>query len=153
MTLYLVQHGKSLPAEDGPDPGLSPEGRGTVHRIAEVAKAYGIRVDAIFHSGKKRAEETADIFVGHLSPAGGSRQQSGLKPMDDVARLAGLLDPNDFLMLVGHLPFMSRLAGWLVTGNADQPVFAFQNGGIVCLDRKPDADRWIIKWSLSPDIG
>lgn len=153
MALYLVQHGKSLPKEEDPDQGLSEGGMNEIRRIADVARDYGIRVAAILHSGKKRARQTAEIFADHLSPAEGSHEKTGLKPLDDVTALSGLIDSKPDLMLVGHLPFMERLTGWLITGDADQPVFKFQNGGIVCLDRLTDSNQWVITWSLSPNIG
>ena len=70
-----------------------------------------------------------------------------------VTALGGLIDSAPNVMLVGHLPFMSRLAAWLITGSIEPPVFAFQNGGIVCLKENPDAGGWVIAWSLSPNIG
>ena len=56
-------------------------------------------------------------------------------------------------MLVGHLPFMDRMASYLVTGSTDTPVFKFQNSGIVCLNKNPDTDSWVIVWTLIPNIG
>lgn len=153
MALYLVQHGKSLPKEEDPDQGLSESGMEEVQRIADVARGYGIRVATILHSGKKRARQTAEIFADRLSPADGLHEKTGLKPLDDVTAMAGLIDSKPDLMLVGHLPFMERLTGWLITGDAGQPVFKFQNGGIVCLDRPAESGKWVIKWSLSPNIG
>lgn len=32
-------------------------------------------------------------------------------------------------------------------------LFKFQNGGIVCLEKDPSRDGWIIKWTLMPHIG
>ena len=60
MALYLVQHGKSLSREAGPDPGLSEEGIAETERIAGVAEGYGVRVAVIRHSAKARARETAE---------------------------------------------------------------------------------------------
>jgi phosphohistidine phosphatase len=77
---------------------------------------------------------------------------SGIDPLDDVAAVANTLKTGDNLMLVGHLPFMERLTGFLITGSAERLIFKFQNGGIVCLDKDPDAQWWFIKWSLSPRI-
>jgi phosphohistidine phosphatase len=56
-------------------------------------------------------------------------------------------------MLVGHLPFMERLTSYLITGSIDIPVFKFQNGGIVCMDKDPDSRSWLIRWALMPKIG
>jgi phosphohistidine phosphatase len=154
MSLYLVQHGKSLPREQDPEQGISEEGSAEVNRIAVVAAGYGVRPGAIRHSGRKRAQQTARIFsevllAGRVEP----EPISGIGPLDDAAPVANMLKTDDNLMLVGHLPFMERLTGFLVTGSIERLVFKFQNGGIVCLDKKPDEGFWFIKWALMPRIG
>jgi len=111
-----------------------------------------VRVSAIKHSGKKRAQQTADIFTSSLNPENGVEQRNGLNPLDDVVPLARTLNVRDNVMLVGHLPFMERLTSYLITGNPDRPVLKFQNGGIVCLDQDPNAQVWVIKWTLMPRI-
>ncbi|MDJ0815414.1 MAG: phosphohistidine phosphatase SixA [Desulfobacterales bacterium] len=153
MALYLVQHGRSRPKDVDPDQGLSDEGIAETKRIAEVALNYRIQVALIKQSGKKRARQTADIFADTLQPAGGVEETAGLKPMDDVSAFAGGLDAGANVMLVGHLPFMERMAAYLVTGSADRPIFKFQNSGIVCLDKDPNSGAWIIVWALMPKIG
>ena len=152
MALYLVQHGKSLLKEQDPEKGLSEQGLSDVEGIAEVARAYAVKVTRIQHSGKKRAYQTADIFATNLNPEGGVLETSGLKPMDDVSDIANTIDSRDNIMLVGHLPFMERLTSFLITGSIDNPVLKFQNGGIVCMDRDPDNQYWFIKWTLVPLI-
>ena len=92
----------------------------------------------------------ADALLGDINKAGAI---SGIGPLDDVTAVANTLKTGDNLMLVGHLPFMERLTGFLVTGSAETLVFKFQNGGIVCLDKDPDARWWFIKWTLMPWIG
>jgi phosphohistidine phosphatase len=154
MALYLVQHGKSLPKEQNPDQSLSEEGLAEVRRIAGVAAGYRVRPLAIRHSGKTRAEQTARVFAEALLPEGGNAEPiSGIGPVDDVSPVAGTLRTEDNLMLVGHLPFMERLTGFLVTGSSERLVFKFQNGGIVCLDKRPEDPFWFIKWTLMPKIG
>ncbi|MEJ2038570.1 MAG: phosphohistidine phosphatase SixA [Desulfosarcinaceae bacterium] len=153
MALYLVQHGKSLPKERDPDQGLSETGIEETRRIAQVAAGYHVSVGRIHHSGKKRACQTAELFSEHLTPEHGIRQIDGIKPLDDVIDLAPDLDPGANLMLVGHLPFMARLAAYLITGKIEPPVFKFQNSGIVCLDKPPQNGGWVIVWTLMPHIG
>ncbi|MGD8369413.1 MAG: phosphohistidine phosphatase SixA [Desulfobacterales bacterium] len=153
MAIYLVQHGKNEPKDVDPEKGLSREGRAEVERIANVAAGYEVVVDRIFHSGKKRALQTAEIMAAALAPRHGVDARKGIDPLDDVASVAGQLDPSTNIMLVGHLPFMERLAAYLVSGTADRPVFKFQNGGIVCIDRHDDGDFWVIRWTLMPNIG
>ncbi len=152
MPLFLVQHGKSLLKDKDPDQGLSDEGAAEVNRIANVAGDYGIRVLAIKHSSKKRARQTADIMASVLKPEKGIMEIPGLKPLDDVSAIQAILNHQDRIMLVGHLPHLERLTSYLITGIAEKTVFKFQNSGIVCLDRDPDNLSWFIKWSLMPKI-
>ena len=152
MSLYLVQHGKSLPKDVDPGQGLSEEGISEVKRIAEVAKNYGVGVGRIQHSGKTRARQTAAIFASALFPGMEMEERSGISPLDDVTAVASSLDTNNNLMLVGHLPFMERITSYLITGSTEKRVFKFQNGGILCLDQEPESSTWHIKWSLMPKI-
>ena len=152
MALYLVQQGQSLPKDVDPDQGLSEEGVAETERIAGVARGYNIKVAQIMHSVKTRAGKTADIFASALQPAGGVKEVEGLKPMDDVAAFASSLNPDSNTMLVGHLPFMERMAAYLVSGSIDKPVFKFQDSGIVRLDKDPESDSWVIVWTLMPHI-
>ncbi len=152
MSVYLVQHGKSLPKERDPKKSLSEEGIAQTERIASVAGGYHVHVTRISHSGKTRARQTAEIIATTLQPTEGIHEGQGLGPMDDVISIAEALDGKSNHMLVGHMPFMSKLASHLITGSTKRPVFKFQNSGILCLDNDPDRNSWIIRWSLMPDI-
>ena len=153
MALYLVQHGKSLPKDQDPDQGLSEEGKAETELIAKTAKEKGVAVSQIKHSVKTRARQTAEILARFLNPTQGVQEISGIKPMDDVVEAAAGIDPVENTMLVGHLPFMERMAAFLITGSIDNPVFKFQNSGIVCLDKDPNTQTWVILWALVPNIG
>ena len=153
MALYLIQHGKSLSKDQDPDQGLSAEGIAETERIAKLAKEHGVAVSQIRHSVKTRARQTADIFANALNPEQGIQEVSGIKPLDDVAEYAADIDPAEDIMLVGHLPFMERMTAFLITRSIDKPVFKFQNSGIVCLDKDPETQAWVILWSLMPKIG
>jgi len=153
MALYLVQHGLALPKAEDPAKGLSVEGRAQTERIAEVARCYGVRVSGIYHSGKARALQTAEIFERYLAPPAGLSQKTGMGPLDDVDVLAEPLDLSADWMLVGHLPSLESLTAYLITGTPTPVVFKFQNSGIVCIDIDPRHERAVIKWSLMPNIG
>jgi len=153
MAIYLVQHGKSLSKEQDPEKGISETGVRETERIAEVAAGYKVDVKRIIHSGKKRALQTAEIFGRHLAPVEGVEKGEGLKALDDVTVWSPKLEPGAGLMLVGHLPFMEKLTGLMTTGSVDIIPFKFQNSGIICLDRDSDREKWLIKWSLMPNIG
>ena len=150
MALFLVQHGKSLPKEKDPDQGLSREGLAETQTMAALAAENNVQVMRIIHSGKKRALQTAEIFVKALEPEAGIIKGAGLAPLDDVTIFASTLNNEENIMVVGHLPFMERLVSYLVTGSLEKPVIKFQNSSIVCLDTEDASDPWFIRWSLFP---
>jgi phosphohistidine phosphatase len=153
MAIYLVQHAECLAKDQDPEKGLSDLGTANATRIAEVAAGYNVPVARILHSGKKRARQTAEIFSKFLAPSEGLAVTEGIGPLDDVALFGDRLDSSSDTMVVGHLPFMERLAAYLITGRPDKPVFKFQNAGIVCLDLHPQAGSWVVRWALMPNIG
>ena len=151
MPILLVQHGKNLPKEIDPEKGLSPEGRKDVERIAEMMCNYRVSVSEIWHSGLKRARQTAEIFAARLGSVLEPLKRDGLAPLDDVTGLN--LNPDENLMIVGHLPFMERLVSFLVAGSPDRPpVVKFQNGGVVALDKNDETGSWYIRWTLFPNF-
>lgn len=150
MPVFLVQHGLSLPKAEDPEKGLSDRGREQTLKIAEVAAGYGVKISQIFHSGKKRAEQTARIMAEILCPGLGIEQMADISAMDDVKRLGNRLDPDSNHMVVGHLPYMEKLVSYLTTGRETPKVLKFQNSGIVCLDQ--DESGWFIRWTLNPNI-
>ena len=87
MALYLVQHGKSLPKETDPDHGLSDEGVADTRGTVRLALDLGLRVGGILHSGKTRAQQTAEILAAALHPPEGIKEAQGLNPLDDVTPL------------------------------------------------------------------
>ena len=152
MSLYLVQHGKCYAEDVDPDRSLTPDGIAEATGIANIALGYGVHISEIWHSGKKRALQTAEIFQSVTGSDRGVKVHPGMGPNDDVAAFTREFAGED-IMLVGHLPFMSRLASYLVTGDSGIPVFRFRNGGLLCLDRNTDTGRWIITCALMPAAG
>jgi phosphohistidine phosphatase len=152
MALYLVQHGKSKPGDKDAERGLTDEGRLEVTHIADITKEHQIPVRVIVHSGKRRALETAEIFTEILGSGIKLERSDGMDPGDDVMLFSERLDARKNEMYVGHLPFMEKLASYLITGTTDKTVFKFQNGGIVCFDRHPETGTWVIKWTLVPNV-
>jgi len=151
MELFLVQHGEAKSANEDSERSLTERGTETVRRMAAWASQAGVTVAQIRHSGKRRAEQTAKLLAGPLRPARGVIAVEGLKPNDDAyAMAATLAAETEPLMLVGHLPFLGRLVGVLVTGEADAVVVRFRNAGIVCLHR--EESRWSVDWAVPPEM-
>ncbi len=150
MDLYLVRHGQAESPAGDPERGLTDLGIKQADAAAEWAAEAGARVTQIWHSGKKRAVETAEIFAKHLHPPGGVLQAGGLLPNDDVVPVADLVESgSESVMIVGHLPFLPRLASVLVAGDPERVGFGMFEGSVVCLHRRDG--RWYAKWMVSPN--
>lgn len=152
MAIYLSQHGKSASKDVDPQRGLTREGSTEVARVAEMLAKAGVSVDVIRHSGKARAAQSADIFAELLLPKEGVESRTGIDPLDDVELFAVEIPTERDEMYVGHLPFMERIVSYLITGDAQGRVVAFQNGGVVRLDWDAEAKRWVIGWAVFPNL-
>lgn len=151
MKLYLVRHGDSLPKEVDPDRPLSERGRTEVDRIASFLRGAGVRVASTMHSGKKRAQQTADLLAASIS-AGASKSIAGIGPLDSTDELARQLDGwQDDTMVVGHLPYMGKLVSRLVVASETATTVVFTPATVVCLERCDDGG-FSIAWMLRPEL-
>ncbi len=152
MKLYLVQHAEAEVEEKDPDRPLTEKGRNDVERVALFAAEFGLDVSRIFHSGKTRARQTAEILGRHLRPSSGISQLDGLKPMDDPKVIGSrLVGYREAIALVGHLPHLGKIAGLLLCGDARKAPIGFRNGGIACLEMD-DTASWSVGWVITPEI-
>ena len=153
MNIYLVQHGKPIPKEEDPDRPLSVQGKNDVERMADFLLKAGIHLEEIFHSGKTRAGQTAEIIAYRLKPGDTPLIKETLAPLADVKVIAEEIGQNQKdIMLVGHLPHLAKLTAYLTSGNESGSVVGFQQGGVVCLRREADGEGWTIAWMLIPEI-
>jgi phosphohistidine phosphatase len=146
MPLYFVQHGLALAKDVDPKRPLSAEGRRQVESIAAHLRRMEVEVKKIYHSGKTRAQETAQIFAEHIGE-GKVYELSGMGPNDNVIQFTVTLK-EDNAMYVGHLPHMGKLVSYLTTGKEDAGVVTFINAGVVCVEK--DDTGFYIKWYLTP---
>lgn len=152
MQLYLVQHGASKSESEDPQRGLTDEGRRVVEHMAQYLAAAGVAPDRIEHSEKLRAHQTAEILAAALHPREGTKQVSGIGPNDDIQPVRERLQTEaNNLMLVGHLPYLSRLVATLLGLEGDRTVVEFRMGGIVRLDRN-ESGQWALHWAVIPDL-
>jgi phosphohistidine phosphatase len=149
--VYLVRHGEAVSAEVDPSRPLTQASWLAVERLAGWAAAADIRPDELLHSGKLRAEQTAEILADYLMPAKGATVRRGLGPDDDVRPLAESLAATDHrLMIVGHLPFMGHLVSQLVVGDANRAVVQFEAAGLVAMQFQDGL--WTITCVVDPEL-
>ena len=151
LRFYLVRHGEAKPNTEDPARPLSDRGQEAVRRVARHAAAMGLEVSEIRHSSKLRARETAEILAEHLRPRPGIRETEGLAPNDDPGKARGELEAAQGpLMLVGHLPHLSRLASALLAGDPEREIIRLEAGAMVCLARTEVGYRLL--WLMTPGM-
>lgn len=152
MKLYLVQHADSKRKEEDPSRPLSERGWKNIRKMARYAEKYlRIQVTQIVHSGKLRAKQTAEVLAEHLHPAKEVVAAEDLEPLADPKLWKNCLaETTEDIMIVGHLPHLSKLAGHLLTGDESKEVVAFRMGGIACLQKDEDG-RWTVQWIITPE--
>lgn len=152
MKLYLLRHGEAVQSIDDARRALSQRGREEVTRIASFLKSNSIKIDQIYHSSRLRAQQTAEIVQMELDAFPSVHLLEGLQPDDDTMPIALLCNQwQEDTMLVGHLPFLSRLAKMLVfqLGSGTQ-CFDFQTASILCLEGA--RGYWSVSWFLFPQL-
>lgn len=152
MRLYLVQHAKAASQETDPQRQLTEEGRRDIQKVAEFIAPLNLSVDYLWHSGKKRAEQTAEVLSEVIKINKEHTARNGLAPNDDVAALKDeLLLSKEDVMIVGHMPFLSKLTSLLLAGSESANTVIFKQAGIVCLNRF-DENQWQLEWMIIPEL-
>lgn len=151
MEVYLVRHGEATSEKEDPERPLSDTGSRDVSIVAEHMSTLNLSISIIYHSTKLRARQTAEIFNEKLKPKNGLKSVEGIAPKDDIRTAFRLIeDCKEPVMIVGHLPHLSKLLSALVTGEEENELVKFGSGSIVCLAKQNQ--HWIIKWSLSREV-
>jgi phosphohistidine phosphatase len=152
MRLYLVQHGEAVSKDVDPERPLSEQGRQDVQAVAAFLGGSGVRVERVWHSGKRRAEQTASILAKKLLPGGKIEKTGGINPNDPVEAFAPDADVwEQDTLVAGHLPFMSRLVSLLTVGKPGHALVSYLPGSVVCLERH-DSSQWGLLWMVRPDL-
>jgi len=117
VLLYLVQHAEAKKEAEDPTRGLTDKGFRDIALTALFSHDQDVAVNRIYHSGIKRAQQTAQALSDQVHPKEGVSEADWLAPMDDPKiwkeRLSNMLED---IMLVSHLPYLAKLASLLLCG-------------------------------------
>lgn len=143
--VYFAQHGLAVDKTENPERPLSAEGIKQTGTMASALRTANIPVSSIFHSGKLRTSQTAEIFAEAL---GISQTDSinGLAPNDDVTILAPHL--QDQVLYIGHLPHLEKLVVYLINKTLNDPILKFNNSAVACLGK--NENLYQLQWYFSP---
>ena len=152
MKLYVVRHGDALTADTDATRPHSQKGISDAQKMAAFLKSSAVKVDCVYQSGLKRAEQTAEILAKELKLGCPVEQKDHLKPDDDVDLfIQSIRNETGDLMIVGHLPHLSHLVSKLVINSLDPQIIEFKKGAVVLLEK--ESDRFFrIKWFVVPKL-
>jgi phosphohistidine phosphatase len=145
--IYLVHHGEAVgPDVDAMRP-LSDRGRAAVLLVADEALRRGTTPEAIWHSGKLRARQTAEAFWKVCQPFATLTAERGLQPTDPPTWIRDrLIGETRDLMLVGHMPNLERLYRLMIGDDDRTPTTEFPLHGMTALETR--GDRWEEVWRI-----
>jgi len=147
MKLYLLRHAIAgeRDAARYPDDRLRPvttEGRRRMSEAARGMKRYGVTCDLILTSPLARAHQTAQI-VSQVLGGPEPRLCEALAPGGSITSILesiGSARSIKDVMLVGHEPGLSQMAGVLISAQQSGPRLELKKGGlcIVEFDGRPE---------------
>ena len=126
MFLYLMRHGSALSTLEDPLRPLTHTGTQQVERVAQFINHHTPQPSEIWHSGKLRAQQTAQIISQTLGFTSDPQRYHALEPNEAIEIIFDQIVEHPNILLVGHLPHLQRLTAALVVGNADKEVVAFE---------------------------
>jgi len=144
MKLYLMRHGDAT--KDEPRV-LSKRGKKESRKVAELLCDAGIKPSAILCSSAIRARETAEIVSSELGVS--VEETDGLNPEDDAHLwLDRIREKSEDVMLVGHMPNLSRLASLLLI-EREKDLLDFRKSSVACLESSGEV--WVIRFFVTPE--
>lgn len=158
MVVYLLRHGTAQDAGNriiDYRRALTEDGRRKLRQILTVAAEAKVMPSALLSSPLLRTMQTAEIAAEVLHFGGGIVQTPVLKPgttPEQVWEEIRLYRDEPSLLLVGHNPLMSQLAGYLL-GSPDMQI-DFRKGALmkIELDSFPSCPRGSLHWYLTAKL-
>ncbi len=135
MFVFIIQHGEALSSDIDPERPLSEKGTAQVKRMSEFLMKIPVYPDLILHSNKRRAIETAEAVSLTL---GGIKMESReyLNPNDSTDSIIEELNRSEKnMMIVGHMPFLNKLALRLLNPDSEKNIFEIRNASPLIIER------------------
>ena len=160
MNLFLLRHGiavdRGTPGfEDDSQRPLTSKGVARIHRIAQATKRLRLKFDLILSSPYLRAQQTAHTFAAFYGIENRMRLTENLTPAVSPAELIGEIHETygDALsiLLVGHEPYLSTLAGMLLAGDENVAI-TFKKGSLCkfVVDELHYSRCATLEWLMTP---
>src|SRR5262245_15522460 len=158
--LFLLRHGAAVghgtPGFADDDRPLTTKGIKRIKELAEGLKSLGVEPSSIVSSPLPRALRTAEIVASTLCLNDQLHIDDALRAQRSMASVRDWLETRseESLMLVGHDPWISDLASWMVTGNdsGDEAshCISLRKGGLAAFVKVeiPKGPRYRLEWLI-----
>lgn len=158
-TLYLIRHAHAG-TRDPSDPNdhlrpLSGKGHAQADALERTFDALGVTLNRLFSSPYTRAAQTAAPLAPYA--ARGAAEFLSTLTYDDYPALLGALSTSlkahdTRVALVGHEPYLSELAAYLLTGDAAGMSLKLAKGMVVRLEGPLGPGSMTLHTALPPKL-
>lgn len=159
MELYLIRHADALALgergiTDDAERPLSEKGEEEARAVGAALARKGIVLDRLYTSPLLRARQTAEAILKAWSrPAMDLQTCAQLVPGVNPRRLARFLekDGGAKVGLVGHMPHLARVIGWLIGKKKAQLDLAKAGVAYVSCNEGMSKGDGVLHWMVAPD--
>jgi phosphohistidine phosphatase len=159
VQLYLIRHADALAlgergiTDDALRP-LSDKGMTEAQDIGKTLQKKGIALDHLVTSPLLRARQTADMLLKNwIGKVPEVHVCDELAPNSKPRKLARFLRKlaGEHFGLVGHIPHVTQLAGWLLGAKKAQIVFAKAGIAQINCGNGPRKGVGELQWLVTPE--
>ena len=127
MEIWILRHAKAEdagPTTPDEERELTPGGHETMRSVARAIARLEPKLDAILTSPLVRARQTAEPVARALSLEDKLIESDALVPEADPKAILREIGKRGLgrVMVVGHMPHLGRLLGYLLTGRQDTAI-------------------------------
>ena len=127
MEIWVLRHAKA--EEGGPgtpdeERALTPAARARMRAAARAIARLEPKFDAILSSPLRRALQTAEPVARALDQTDDLIETAALSPGADPGEILREIQKRRLnrVLLVGHMPHLGKLLGYLLTGRSNTPI-------------------------------
>ncbi len=154
IQLYLLRHADALPTVPDEERHLSPKGFSQIEALASFLKnKEAFSPNALWHSGYKRAEQTATCLLKALDLKLPIELMPSLSPnssVEPLVRRLRLLNRN--ILIVSHNPYLESLASQLLSDANEDCTFQFKKASLMTLEKRTESSPWQLGWLICPKL-
>ncbi|HLN59703.1 MAG TPA: phosphohistidine phosphatase SixA [Thermoanaerobaculia bacterium] len=138
MEIWILRHAKAEEGGQGTadeERALTPAARRRMRSAARAIAGLEPKFEAILTSPLRRARQTAEPVARALDLPDDLIETDALTPGADPKEILQEIEKRRLkrVLLVGHMPHLGRLLGYLLTGRSTDPM-EMKKGALACIE-------------------